>query len=253
MSKGKRVWQVHTLGKTMMAQTNGFTLPNYHLYSLNLRPAEDIIENVNERQREWIKDVSDWTCPKRESSSETSKSAHHDANNENHQHFGWEVPRQSPDVNKCQENRQAENVIHGYCSIKLHWGTQRLGFIYRVAWWSDKWGNKKLTSENVNDAVLCFLRVAKIMADTASLELVANGNAINEMKNDGILVAVEKLSTASTSGSANAAAIKVPSSSISTALKEIHLGFSTCSTTSSLCSSDPNKACSLLVCCRFAR
>lgn len=89
-----------------------------------------------------------------------------------------------------------------------------------------------------------------MIADTASLELVANGNAMNEMKKDGMLVASEKLSTASTSGSAKAAAIRVPSNNISTALIEIHRGFSTFSTTSSLCSSDPNKACSLFVCCK---
>lgn len=107
---------------------------------------------------------------------------------------------------------------------------------------------EKQTSENVNEAVLIFLRLAKIIADTASLELVAKGKAINEMKNEGILVASEKLSTASTRGSANAAAIMVPINSIRTALKDVHLGFSTFSTTSSL-SSAPSKSCSLFVCC----
>lgn len=114
--------------------------------------------------------------------------------------------------------------------------------------------NEKQTSENVNDAVLFVLRLAKMIADTDSLELVAKGNAINEMKNVGILVASEKLSTASTRGSANAAAIMVPTKSISTALTEVHLRFSTASTTSSLCSLAPNKLCSLFVSCSlFAR
>ena len=48
--------------------------------------------------------------------------------------------------------------------------------------------------------------------------MVAKGSAINEMKKDGMLVASEKLSTASTNGSANAAAMTVPRSSNNTAL-----------------------------------
>lgn len=60
------------------------------------------------------------------------------------------------------------------------------------------------------------------------------GSAMNEMKKEGMLVAVEKLSTASTRGSANTAAITVPSNNSSTALKDVHLGFSTPSTISSL-------------------
>lgn len=92
---------------------------------------------------------------------------------------------------------------------------------------------KKHTTENVKDVVLLFLRLAKIIAETASLE-VAKGSAINEMKKVGMLVASEKLSTASTRGSANTAAIRVPNNNIITALKVIHFGFSTASTTSSL-------------------
>ncbi|KAJ0522690.1 hypothetical protein HanRHA438_Chr10g0462881 [Helianthus annuus] len=56
-----------------------------------------------------------------------------------------------------------------------------------------------------------------MIADTDSLELVANGKAMNEMKKDGILVAVEKPSTASTKGSANTAATSVPNNNNSTA------------------------------------
>lgn len=64
-----------------------------------------------------------------------------------------------------------------------------------------------------------------MIADTASLELVAKGKAINEMKKEGILVAFEKLSTASTSGSANTAAITVPSTRNVIAFMVIALGF----------------------------
>lgn len=106
---------------------------------------------------------------------------------------------------------------------------------------------KQDTSENVKEADLKFFLEANIIADTASLELVASGSAINEMKKVGIRVAAEKLSTASTKGSANAAAIKVPSSNSSTALIEFHRGSSTPSTFSSLCS--PKRSCSLFVCC----
>lgn len=89
------------------------------------------------------------------------------------------------------------------------------------------------TSENVKEAVLIFFLLAKIIADTASLELVARGSAMNEIKKVGMLVASEKLSTTSTSGSANAAAIAAPTSNINMALKVTHLASSTPSTTSS--------------------
>lgn len=75
-----------------------------------------------------------------------------------------------------------------------------------------------------------------MIAETASLEFVAKGIAINEMKKEGMFVALEKLVTESTSGSANAAAIMVPTSNINAALKLIQEGFSTRSTTSSLMS-----------------
>jgi hypothetical protein len=64
--------------------------------------------------------------------------------------------------------------------------------------------------------------------------LVARGRKIKEMKKAGILVASEKLSTTSTKGSANAAAIREPSNRNNPALMEIHLAFSTPSETSSL-------------------
>lgn len=78
-----------------------------------------------------------------------------------------------------------------------------------------------------------------MIAETASLEFVAKGIAINEMKKEGMFVALEKLVTESTSGSANAAAIMVPTSNINAALKLIQEGFSTLSTTSSLMSIVP--------------
>lgn len=93
---------------------------------------------------------------------------------------------------------------------------------------------RKQTSENVNDADLNFFRLAKIIADTASLELVASGSATNETKKEGMVVALEKLLTASTRGSANTAAMTVPSNSNKTALVAVDLGFSTASTLSSL-------------------
>lgn len=100
----------------------------------------------------------------------------------------------------------------------------------------------KQTSENVREEVRCFFLLAKIIAETASLEFVANGIAMKEMKKEGILVASEKLSTASTSGSANMAAITVPRSTSKMALKQVQVGLSTFSTTSSPLSS--NKLCS---------
>lgn len=107
---------------------------------------------------------------------------------------------------------------------------------------------KQHTSENVKEADLNFFLLANIIADTASLELVANGNAINEMKKVGMLVAAEKLLTASTRGSANEAAITVPRSSRSAALIEVHRAFSTASPLS-LCWL-PRRSCSLFVSCQ---
>lgn len=49
-----------------------------------------------------------------------------------------------------------------------------------------------ITSENVKEADLRFFLLAKIMAETASLELVASGSAMNDMKKVGIFVALEK-------------------------------------------------------------
>lgn len=64
--------------------------------------------------------------------------------------------------------------------------------------------------------------------------MVASGRAMNEMKKEGMLVALEKLLTASTRGSAKTAAMTVPSKSSRTALIAVDLGFSTVSTLSSL-------------------
>jgi hypothetical protein len=90
-----------------------------------------------------------------------------------------------------------------------------------------------------------------MIAETASLELVAMGIAMNEMKNEGILVAFEKLCTASTSGSANAAAIAVPRSKSKMALKLVQVGFSIASP--SLSSFPSSRLCSSLVLCRKYR
>jgi hypothetical protein len=89
------------------------------------------------------------------------------------------------------------------------------------------------TSEKVREQVLCFFLLAKMMAETASLELVASGRAMNEMKKDGMCVALEKLWTVSTSGSANAAAMAAPRRRNPTAFAMHHPGFSTLSTASS--------------------
>ncbi|KAJ8633255.1 hypothetical protein MRB53_026591 [Persea americana] len=56
--------------------------------------------------------------------------------------------------------------------------------------------------------------------DPASLELVAKGIMINEMKKEGTFVALQKLVTKSIRGSANAAAITVPGSNINPTLMD---------------------------------
>jgi hypothetical protein len=91
---------------------------------------------------------------------------------------------------------------------------------------------EKRTSEYIKDDILDFFFLAKIRVDTTSLEL-AKGRMTNETKNEGMLVAVEKLSTTSTRGSAITAAIRVPRSNIKPALEACHLAFSILSTASS--------------------
>ena len=108
----------------------------------------------------------------------------------------------------------------------------------------------KQTSEKVKEAVCLLSRLAKMIADTASLELVAKGRTMKEMKKAGMLVTSENSSTASTKGSANAAAIAVPSSSNSTALMEFLLEFSTPSLASSAPPPTSNRSCSLFVSCQ---
>ena len=88
-----------------------------------------------------------------------------------------------------------------------------------------------------------------MIADTASLEFVAKGKAINEMKKEGMLVALEKLSTASTNGSAKTAAIIVPSTRNRIALMVVAFGFSISSPCSSLKS--PNRKCSASASCTY--
>lgn len=106
---------------------------------------------------------------------------------------------------------------------------------------------KKQTSEKVKDEDLSFFLLANITADTASLALVARGRAMNDIKKGGILVALEKLSTESTRGSAKTAARTVPRVNSITAFMVVHLGILTTSTASSLCS--PKRSYSLFVCC----
>ena len=89
------------------------------------------------------------------------------------------------------------------------------------------------TSEKVKEEVFLVFLPAKMIADTASLELVAKGMAMKEMKKEGMLVAAEKLSTASTRGSANTTAIPAPRRRRETAFRVTHLGFSTTSESSS--------------------
>lgn len=61
-----------------------------------------------------------------------------------------------------------------------------------------------------------------MIADTDSLEFVAIGNTMNEIKKDGIFVAEENPPTASTNGSANKAATIVPNNKNNNAFIVVH-------------------------------
>uniref|UniRef100_A0A7C9AGV5 Uncharacterized protein n=1 Tax=Opuntia streptacantha TaxID=393608 RepID=A0A7C9AGV5_OPUST len=97
-------------------------------------------------------------------------------------------------------------------------------------------------SENVSDAEFLLFLLAKMIADTASLEFVARGKAMNEMKNEGIPVASEKLLTESTSGSAKTAVTTVPRTKNNIAFMVVFLGSSISSPVSS--PGSPNRKCS---------
>ena len=43
---------------------------------------------------------------------EAGEGTHHNADDKNNQHFSWEIPCQSPNVNKGQEDWEAEEIIH---------------------------------------------------------------------------------------------------------------------------------------------
>lgn len=72
-----------------------------------------------------------------------------------------------------------------------------------------------------------------MIADIASLELVAKGNTMNETKKEGIFIAEEKLSTTSTRGSKNIDAIRGPSIKYITAIINVRRVSSTSPSTSS--------------------
>ena len=110
---------------------------------------------------------------------------------------------------KCKFPKTTEKVTACNC-----WKQSREN---RTAFSVHESGKVKHTSEYVKDAILDFFLLAKIRVDTTSLEL-AKGRMTNETKKEGMLVAVEKLSTASTRGSAVTAAIMVPKSNMKTAL-----------------------------------
>jgi hypothetical protein len=96
---------------------------------------------------------------------------------------------------------------------------------------------RQQTSENVKEVVLCFLRLAVFIAETDALVVVANGTKINEMKKEGTLAELEKLSTLYIRGSARSANIAMPSTKSIIAL---HQDRKELSTTASLFSLSTN-------------
>ncbi len=96
---------------------------------------------------------------------------------------------------------------------------------------------REQTSENVKEVVLCFLRLAAFIAAADALVVVANGTKINEMKKEGTLAELEKLTTLSIRGSARSANIAMPSTKSIIAL---HQDRKELSTTASLFSSSTN-------------
>ena len=79
---------------------------------------------------------------------------------------------------------------------------------------------REQTSENVKEVVLCFLRLAVFIAEADALVFVANGTKINEMKKEGTLAELEKLSTLYIRGSARSANIAMPSTKSIIALQQ---------------------------------
>ena len=80
-------------------------------------------------------------------------------------------------------------------------------------------------SKNVNfPTMLGFFLLTRSRANTTSLH-PAKGRMMNEIKKEGILVAMAKLSTTSTRGLAKKYATKIPRSSINIVLQTTHLRF----------------------------
>lgn len=81
------------------------------------------------------------------------------------------------------------------------------------------------TSENVNfPTMLGFFLLTRSRADTTSLH-PAKGRMMNEIKKEGIVVAMAKLSTTSTRGSAKKDETRIPRSSFNIVLQITHLRF----------------------------
>lgn len=53
----------------------------------HLRPAKEVIENVDESEREWVKKECNGSRPERESGAEASEQTHDNANYQNHEHL----------------------------------------------------------------------------------------------------------------------------------------------------------------------
>ena len=50
---------------------------------------------------------------------EAGQGTYHNADNKNNQHLRWEIPCQSPEVNKGQEDWEIEGIMHRYRPIYL--------------------------------------------------------------------------------------------------------------------------------------
>ena len=80
---------------------------------------------------------------------EAAQGTHHNANNKNNQHFRWEIPCQTPDVNQGQEDWDREDIMDRYRRIYLQ---QEI---------NDLWHLKLNFSRKINNFKLMYQRLGK--------------------------------------------------------------------------------------------
>lgn len=71
----------------------------------HLGQPENVVENIDQNERERVKCISQQSNPQGVSGSDACDDTHHYANNEYYQHFREEIPRQFAKIDQTEEHR----------------------------------------------------------------------------------------------------------------------------------------------------